>query len=86
MKKNKSILLEFILSKFDNMVINEYDSYLHRDTEKYVTPKRTERLKKRLRSIHDPTIRKEQEKYIPLTVLANKIKKRIKLNAGKNDE
>lgn len=85
MKKNTSILLDFILNTVLSE-INEDDSYLHRATDKYVTPKRTERLKKRLRSIREPKVRKEQDKYIPLTLLANKIKQRIKLNVGKQNE
>lgn len=80
--KTKSNLLQIaleILQKKESSV-NEDDMYLHRAVSQYVTPSKTDKLKKTLQRVYSDKDKKEPEKFIPLTKLASKIKNRIKLN------
>lgn len=80
--KTKSNLLRIaleILQKKQSSV-NEDDMYLHRAVSQYVTPSKTDKLKKTLQRVYSDKDKEEPAKFIPLTKLASTIKNRIKLN------
>lgn len=60
--------------------VNEDDMYLHRAISKYVTPSKTDKLKKTLQRVYTQKDRNEHPKFIPLTKLASRIKNKIKTN------
>lgn len=80
---NQSELLKIYIliltNKYPKDLTNEDDLYLHRAVSQYVTPDRTEKLKKRLKNVYRKNDKKEQPKYIPLTALAKNIKNRISI-------
>lgn len=71
------IYLLLMADKYPKEQTNEDDLYLHRAVSQYVTPKRTERLKNVLKRVYVKNDKEENPKYIPLTSLANRIRKRI---------